>query len=113
MNNLPNIITSIRLVSAVIIALLCFCGKGTALFLPLFIAAGISDMLDGFVARRFGWCTEFGATLDSVSDLILYMSVALFLCVHAAHDVAQCTNLILIGAAAQLFHWFYCSRKLN
>ncbi len=44
--------------------------------LGVFAAAGISDALDGFVARRFGQGTELGAFLDPIADKLL-MTAAL------------------------------------
>lgn len=113
MKNIPNIITSMRLLAALCLAILCLAGSGKSLFLPLFVTAGISDMLDGFIARRFGWCTEFGANLDSISDLTLYVTVALFLTVHAPTAVFQCGGLIILGAIVQVLHWAFCSLKLG
>jgi CDP-diacylglycerol--glycerol-3-phosphate 3-phosphatidyltransferase len=64
-------------------------------------------MLDGFIARRFDWCTEFGAKLDSVSDLILYFSVGVFLWLNANPDVVACFPYMAIGVTLQLIHWMY------
>ena len=40
-------------------------------FLVLYTLAGVTDMLDGYVARRTGTESEFGARLDSIADLVL------------------------------------------
>jgi len=104
MKNLPNIITSVRLLAALILIWDCVDGSGSRHFLALFGAAGVSDMLDGFIARRFNWCTEFGAKLDSISDLILYLSVILFLALNATAEVSSCLFLLIMGAAVQAFH---------
>ncbi len=45
------------------------------LALALFIAAGITDGVDGFVARRFGLQTELGAYLDPLADKMLLVSI--------------------------------------
>jgi len=41
----------------------------------LFLAAGISDAVDGFLAKRFGMATELGALLDPVADKALIVSI--------------------------------------
>ena len=41
----------------------------------LFLAAGISDGVDGFLAKRFGWKTELGAYLDPLADKVLIVSI--------------------------------------
>jgi cardiolipin synthase (CMP-forming) len=45
----------------------------------LFIAAGLSDVFDGYVARRYGFETELGALLDPVCDKLLILSFFTFL----------------------------------
>ena len=103
--HIPNIITSVRLIAA--LALLCLTTRGdtaTRYFLFLFIAAGVSDMLDGHLARRLDCCTEFGAKLDSISDLALYVASTLFLIRFAWLDVQRWLPLVIIGAALQALH---------
>ena len=41
----------------------------------LFVAAAISDMLDGFLAKRFQMTSEFGAYLDPLADKAMLMSI--------------------------------------
>ena len=55
-------------------------------------------------ARRFNWCTEFGAKFDSISDLSLYAAVALFLWNNAPQQLERVQTLLLIGAFTQVFH---------
>lgn len=106
-------ITSIRLICACCILLATFtqADHGTRLFLPLFIAAGISDMLDGHIARSFHWCTDFGAKLDSVSDLTLYIAASVFFFSTRGQAFAEMAPLIVCGAALQIFHISYSLRR--
>ena len=70
--NLANCLTGMRLVGAVILLFL------TPLGLPFYIVyslCGITDALDGPIARRTGKAGEFGAKLDSISDLTFYAVV--------------------------------------
>ena len=65
---LANLITSLRIVFSVVLLFL----KPLSLpFLILYIAAGITDMIDGTVARKTGNVSEFGSKLDTVADLVL------------------------------------------
>jgi len=104
MKDLPNIITGVRLLAALCILVACFRADGERYFLPLFITGGVSDMLDGFIARRFNWCTEFGAKLDSVSDLMLYVAGAIFLTCKTNEYVRVSETFILLGLAVQIIH---------
>lgn len=66
--NAANIITASRILFG--LALLFFPALSTA-FYVLYILAGVSDMLDGFVARRIGCVTQFGSNLDTIADFVL------------------------------------------
>lgn len=53
----------------------CLMTDRMQLALILFVVAGLSDALDGFLAKRFNWQTELGAYLDPVADKLLLLSV--------------------------------------
>ena len=40
-----------------------------------FVVAGISDAVDGYLAKRYGWTTELGAYLDPLADKLLLVSI--------------------------------------
>ena len=65
---MANIITCSRILCS--IALL-FCTALSPTFYVLYIAAGLTDMIDGTVARKTNSVSEFGTKLDTVADFIL------------------------------------------
>ena len=65
---MANIITGIRILCS--IALLFFPVFSPA-FYALYIAAGVSDMIDGTVARKTGTVSAFGTKLDTAADSVL------------------------------------------
>ena len=67
MKNLANNITIIRIFCSV--ALLFFPAFSPA-FYALYITAGVSDMVDGWVARRTHTASELGAKLDTIADIV-------------------------------------------
>lgn len=69
---LPNLITCIRfiLIGPILWALL---RKYYPLAFYLFLIAGLSDGLDGLLARFFNWTTHLGALLDPLADKLLLM----------------------------------------
>ena len=71
---MANLITGSRIVLSVA---LLFCPALSPVFFVLYIAAGITDMIDGAVARKTGTVSEFGARLDTVADIVL-VAVCLF-----------------------------------
>ena len=62
---IPNILSLIRLPFS--FALL-FLGGNAIWFIVVYAAAGVLDMLDGIIARKFHWESEFGQKLDSIGD---------------------------------------------
>ena len=50
---------------------LLFCPVFSPAFFVFYIAAGLSDVLDGFVARKTNTVSKFGAKLDTISDFVL------------------------------------------
>lgn len=67
--NLANMITMVRIVGALT---MIFCENYTAAFFVVFTLCGVTDIIDGFVARVTNTMSEFGARLDSVADLLFY-----------------------------------------
>ena len=67
MKTLPNIITIFRAIGA--FGLLFFGVDGIA-FWVLYLACGISDMLDGWIARKYHCESKTGALLDSLADIV-------------------------------------------
>jgi cardiolipin synthase len=75
---LPNFITLIRL-AALPFFLVCISDGRFGIALGIFVAAGLSDGVDGFLARRFDMKSALGAYLDPIADKLLLMSSYLFL----------------------------------
>jgi cardiolipin synthase len=71
---LPNLISLARLLAVPVAVWLILVDRFTSAFW-LFVAAGVSDALDGYLARRFGTRSELGAYLDPLADKALLTSV--------------------------------------
>ena len=77
--NLPNLLSLFRLfVTAFFIVLVAYERYGLALF--LFLLQALSDLLDGFFARRMGAKTNLGAYLDPLADKVMLSSSYIVLC---------------------------------
>ncbi len=76
--SLPNIISTLRilLVPPVVLTML---EQRWGVALPLFLIAGLSDGLDGYLARRYHWTSRLGAILDPIGDKLLMVSSYLVL----------------------------------
>ena len=72
--NLPNLITLARLLSVPLaIWLIVEARYGVAFW--VFVGAGVSDALDGYIAKRFDRRTRLGALLDPIADKALLVGV--------------------------------------
>lgn len=80
MRHVPNTISIIRLLLVVPIAISIIEGNFLQ-GLVLFTVAGLSDGLDGYLARKFGWVSTFGAIIDPVADKLLLLVTTIVLAI--------------------------------
>jgi cardiolipin synthase len=76
--NLPNILSFARLLSVPVALMLMLEGRFELCFW-IFVAAGVTDAVDGWIAKTFNARTEFGAYLDPLADKALVVSTYLML----------------------------------
>jgi len=76
--NLPNILSFARLLSVPVAIMLMLDGR-FALCFWIFVAAGVTDAVDGWIAKTFNARTEFGAYLDPLADKALVVSTYVML----------------------------------
>jgi len=80
---LPNAITLFRLFLVPVVGWLIMAGHDVMAFL-LFLIAGLSDGLDGYLAKHFHWESELGAYLDPLADKCLLVVVFITLAMREA-----------------------------
>ncbi|MBQ7335678.1 MAG: CDP-alcohol phosphatidyltransferase family protein [Clostridia bacterium] len=69
LKNIPNIITSLRIVGT---GCLLFFKPLSVWFYIAYAFTGLTDVLDGYIARKTKTTSELGAKLDSIADLLFY-----------------------------------------
>ena len=74
MLNLPNLVTIARILMVPVMVWAIASNQMKIAFI-LFVAAGLSDTIDGFLAKRFGMTSELGAYLDPLADKVLIVSI--------------------------------------
>ncbi|MEQ1717020.1 MAG: CDP-alcohol phosphatidyltransferase family protein [Hyphomicrobium sp.] len=72
--SIPNLITLCRVILVPVVFWLLVTNQLKAAF-AVFVIAGLSDGIDGFLAKRFNWETELGAYLDPIADKLLIVSI--------------------------------------
>ena len=72
--SIPNLITLGRILLVPVVVWAIAAGEMRIAFF-LFLVAGLSDLVDGFLAKRFGMATELGAYLDPLADKAMIVSI--------------------------------------
>ncbi len=102
-NTMANLITTIRILCS--IALL-FCAALSPWFYVLYITAGVSDMVDGWVARKTNTVSEFGSKLDTVADII-FVVVCMVKLLPVLHLSAWIYIWVAVIACIKVFNIVY------
>lgn len=92
--NLPNKLTLLRVI-IVPVFVLCFLMEWYLAALIFFIAASVTDALDGHIARKYNLVTDFGKFLDPLADKVLVLSA---LACFTDSGLMSCVPLIIIMA---------------
>ena len=74
MHHIPNILTSFRILLVPLLVHQVLIGAMSSAAVIL-IVSGLTDLLDGFLARRFGWVSRLGKLLDPVADKLTQITV--------------------------------------
>ena len=97
---IPNVLTMIRLVLVPVFVVLFFNGHRKA-SLAVFIAASLTDMLDGFLARKLNQITDFGKLFDPLADKLMVLSAMVCMGIAgifpwAAIIIVACKELLMV-----------------
>ena len=77
-NQIPNVLTVLRIILIVPFSYFLIEQSYQKAFL-VFVIAGISDGVDGFLARHFNWRSRFGAIADPLADKLLLVTTYILL----------------------------------
>jgi len=77
MMNLPNIITALRFALVPIFVRIFFSSLENSLLysILIFLLAGITDILDGYIARKYDLITKWGQAMDPLADKLMQLTV--------------------------------------
>ena len=100
---MANLITAIRILCSVA---LLFCAALSPWFYALYITAGVSDMVDGWVARKTNTVSDFGSKLDTVAD-ILFVTVCLVKLLPVLHLPVWIYVWVAVIACIKVFNIVY------
>ncbi len=92
--NLPNLISLARLFSVPLVVWLILVNQMQLAFF-LFLAAGVSDAIDGFLAKQFNARTELGSYLDPIADKT--MLVAIYITLGFKNDLPSWLVILVVS----------------
>jgi len=100
--SIPNLITLGRILLVPVVVWAIVTGRMDLAFV-LFLVAAVSDLVDGFLAKRFGMKTELGAYLDPLADKVLIVSIYISLGIASAIPawiviLVTSRDLMIVGA---------------
>ena len=110
LRQVPNILSALRLVAAPITAIMIL-EHADVVALCVFAFAGLSDALDGFLAKRFALTSRFGAWLDPAADKFLMLASFVTLTVIGA--VPVWLTVLVIGRDAAIVLGVALAHALN
>lgn len=93
MKHLPNIISTIRIPLS--ISLILFIHH-SLIFITIYLFCGVSDILDGYIARKTKSQSILGAKLDSIADFIMYAMIITILILWDWHGIIRFILIIII-----------------
>ncbi|ACK49931.1 CDP-alcohol phosphatidyltransferase [Methylocella silvestris BL2] len=108
--SLPNLITFGRLILVPVIISLITAQRWKEACVA-FIVAGISDGLDGWIAKTFNWRTELGAYLDPIADKALLVSIFVTLAIVGA--IPATIAIIVVARDVMIVGAFLIARILD
>ena len=105
----PNKLSFIRIIFSL---LLFFTKPLSYLFFIIYLICSISDVLDGYVARKYNLVTDFGAKLDSIADMTMFLSLIIVL-LPVLNFTLEIYVLILIIVILKIASAIYCYIKIE
>ncbi len=80
---IPNILSVIRIILVFVFVYVLFVLDNAMGAIIVFLLAGATDIIDGFLARKFNWITDLGKILDPVADKMMQCTVLVCLCIRS------------------------------
>jgi cardiolipin synthase len=77
LQNIPNALSIARIVFAFVVIYMIFTRQSIASIVFIFAIAALTDWIDGKLARKFNWTSEFGRRTDMIADRFLWAGTAI------------------------------------
>jgi len=98
MKYVPNALSISRIVLSFLLPV-PFVAYNPRVYVPLYFFIGLTDVLDGFIARRFKVESDLGAKLDVVSDILFFICIIASMLVPPLMEIELVKSVATIGVA--------------
>jgi len=96
----PNLLTLLRILAVPVFAIAVWYGHSVEACM-LFVAAGITDLVDGYIARRFNQKSDLGAFLDPAADKLLMTTAFVLMALPMEHMIVRIPAWVAILAISR------------
>ena len=111
LKNIPNILSVTRIFLVFVFVAVLFGLDSPLAAIAVFLAAGITDVLDGYLARRNGWITNLGKLLDPIADKLMQCTVLVGFCIKGIIPVWFVIPYFLKEGATLIIGWVVIKRR--
>lgn len=114
--NIPNILTIIRIILIPIFSFEFLTAETVNDFLlaaAILAISGISDMLDGYIARKFNMITQLGKVLDPVADKLTLFTVCICFCIRKPNMWILFALLMIKDIVIMIASLFLMNKKIK
>ncbi len=80
LKHIPNVLSVIRIILVFVFVYLVYASEDLMAAVIVFLVAGVTDVVDGFLARKYNWITNLGKLLDPFADKLMQCTVLVCLC---------------------------------
>ncbi len=111
MKHFPNILSFLRIFLSISLAFLHY---GTGSFIIVYLFCGLTDILDGYIARKFNLESIFGAKIDSFADIFMFIMITYIVVIQKYELLQPFLILILLITLIKLINllmpFFKCKK---
>lgn len=111
LKNIPNILSTIRILLVFVFVYVLFVLDSPMWALIVFLAAGATDVVDGFLARKFNWITNLGKILDPFADKLMQCTVLVCLCIKGVIPIWFAAIFFLKEGTTLIMGWIVIRRR--
>ena len=111
LKHIPNILSIIRILLVFVFVFVLFVLDSPLWAIIIFLIAGATDVVDGYLARRFNWITNLGKILDPFADKLMQCTVLVCFCIKGIIPVWFVIPFFLKEGATLFIGWIVIRRR--